>query len=146
MILTYVVYRQNKDNKFIKILFIAAFIHTLICAVLGLYELYYTLPDFGEKLIFGVTQAQICFEVEIEVVLLIYFSDKKIDKGIVTHYFKMYLYLTLIMNLVINLFLIIVLKYNFTLILTNLVLWISSSAILVNYYNPLLLYILSNTE
>lgn len=155
-ILAYIVYVKNKDNKIIKVLFIMVSIYTLIFIVFSIFAYCSSMYDFDDDaffsgaffyifLILRLVVYQINFQLVIAVLLIIGLVSKKVDKSTVAKYFIMYLFSILIMILDINFFIYIVIGLEYNYIFESLLGGIAFSAILVNYYSPLLLYVLSST-
>lgn len=138
LILTYIVYRENRKILSIRFLFIVVFLHTFICGILSLYELYFTYPSFGDDLMFYVLYAQMILQVVLAL-LLILLVDKQVDKLVVVKPLLMALFPGVIVGVTG-----IVLEF-YASVDINLFFWIFLITFFINYFNPVLLYIVSYT-
>ncbi len=136
--LTYIVYRENPENRFIKILFIVLFFHTLLCGMLSLYDLYFTIPSFADELIYYVANAQIVFQFLLVIFLL---TCKQVDKAVIIKPLSMVFFTVTI--------LLIAQFGNNKVLDSDIVFWIIVITLIItlfiNIFNPVLLYILSYT-
>ncbi len=134
LILTYIVYRKNHHIRIIKFLFIAAFFYTLVCGMLAIYDLYFTYPSFADNLFFYVSNAQIVFQFVLSL-LLICLIVKQVDKLVIAKPLLMVAFTVTIMLMA---------QFGNKVINGNLDFWIMI-ILLINIFNPVLLYILSYT-
>jgi hypothetical protein len=132
LILTYIVYRKNHENRFIKITFIITLLYTLASGILSIYELYFTKANFTDILIYYVANAQLVFQFMLVLLLMMFLIHKKVDKLIIIKPFFMICFT-----------IILILKSQFdndaTLDFIVLI------TLFVNIFNPVLLYIISYT-
>jgi len=136
LILTYTVHRENQEIRIIKILFMLVFLYTLICGVLSLYELNFTYPSFGEDLISHISKAQIVFQFVLVALLFICLISKQINKQIILKPLIMTFFTILI---------VIIMQFGNKFIDSGLPFWIILITLFINFFNPVLLYILSYT-
>jgi hypothetical protein len=130
LLITYTVYRKNRNRRIVKILFVATLLYTIACGTLSLYDLYFTYSSFGDDLLFGVLLAQLLFQVALIGSFAISMYFKSVCKEIIV---KSIVVLTLSVVLIIVSLTQVYLGYSVILII-----------ILINCYNPVLLFILSN--
>ncbi|WP_265444210.1 hypothetical protein [Acetivibrio straminisolvens] len=110
---------------------------TNVCSILALYELYFTRPAFGDDLAVAVLLAQFALQVVL-VLLLILLLGKQVNRLVVVQPLLMMLFSGVIIIATINLL------PNESLFSAFLCL-ITLATIFINYFNPVLLYILSYT-
>lgn len=134
--LMYIVYRENHKNRVVKILFFGVFFYTLICGLLSVYELYYTNPSFVDSLFYYVSNAQIIFQFVIALLLLIFMFLNQVDKLFIVKPLSMVLFTVVIKLLELS---------GNKFFDGNWILWIFLFTLLINIFNPVLLYILSYT-
>lgn len=130
LLLTYIVYRKNRKRRIIMILVVVTLLYTIVCGILSLYDLYFTYPSFGDDLLFGVLFAQLLFQITLIVAFVICMFFKLVYKEIIV---KSVIVLILSVVLIIVSSAPIYLGYSVVLI-----------TIVINCYNPVLLFILSN--
>ena len=82
LFLTYIIYRNN-DRKFIKILWWVMLFYTVVCAALALYDLFFTIPDYGEGLLIGLCLSQFIFQAVLFAFMAAAMFFKKVDKQFV---------------------------------------------------------------
>lgn len=134
LILTYIVYREHKENKVFKLFVIIGIIYTLACGVLVLYDIYFTGPNalFTEMgALFGV---QIWYQLILALILFICLLANKVNPKVAKE--------SILMPLIsIGLFFLGAILGQIEMSLYFL---LSIPAIL-SVFNPVLLYILSYT-
>lgn len=130
LLLTYIVYLKNRNKRIIMGLVIVTVLYTIVCAILSLYDLYFTYPSFGDDLLFGVLFAQLLFQIALIVALVICMFFKLVSKKVIV---KSVIILILSAALI---------------ILSNVPIYFGNNVeliiILIGCYNPVLLFILSN--
>lgn len=136
LILTYFVYRENSKAKMIKILLLMVLFYALLCAALSLYELYFTYSSFGIDLIYYVSIAQIAFQFILVILLLICMLARLVSKLIVIRSLLMAAF---------NMIIVILLQFGGEVSDNSFVSWLIAATLFINTFNPILLYILSNT-
>lgn len=136
LILTYVVYRQNKENKIIKLFLIAGLIYTVACIVLALYELYYTVPNFEGEYIIALLMAQVFYQLALSLLVFLCLVTKKVNKKIAIE--------AILMPLIsIGLFMLITTIFIHVDWLKGMGFLLMPIIFFFNIFNPSLIYILS---
>ncbi len=133
LILSYIVYRHNSGNKFARSILLSVFVFTIICATLGLYG-YYTVSSVGFDLFLYVAFAQIVFQfILILIMILFIVRSKSINTSVIMKPLIAAAFSIIIVWLV---------PYsNFG--ANELVVWGMMITYIVNFFNPILLYIFS---
>lgn len=134
LILTYIVYREHKENKIIKLILITGVIYTLVSVVLALYDGYYAyrntmFDDFSLLLV-----AQMRYQLILALILLIGLIANKVNLKIAME--AILLPLISIAMFLLNLFLLGIEFY--------IVIWLYIP-LGANIFTPILIYILSYT-
>jgi hypothetical protein len=104
--------------------------------MLSIYDLYFTLPSFGDDLFFCVSNAQIKFQFMLVFLLFICLIAKKVDKLVIVKPLLMVVLTTIIA---------LIAHFGTKVIDGNLVFWIIIITLFINIFNSVLIYILSYT-
>lgn len=128
-VLCFIVFLRHRKLVFYKILFPLCVGFMLLCGALCLYELYYTLPDFGDKLLIAEVYAQGLFQLALAFLLLICLVAGKVKRQ----------------TAVVPLLMPFISMAAYVLLPFLMSYYLMLLFLLINLYNPVLLYILNAT-
>ncbi len=133
LLVTHIAYRKNRSNGIITILMVVTVLYTIICASLALYDLYFTIPNFGDDLTIRVFFAQLLFQILLIVALITCMLFKVVYKKVI---------LKSIIIFIINLALVIVINFFIVNELFIVSLGMVYLILSICSYNPVMLFTL----
>ncbi|NLP28922.1 MAG: hypothetical protein GX370_09230 [Clostridia bacterium] len=82
LILTYIVYREHKENRIYKLFLLIGIIYTLVCGVLALYDIYFTASNVLLAEMGALFAAQMLYQLLLSLILFICLLINKVNQKV----------------------------------------------------------------